>query len=142
MNPLSPYQNVYAPEAYNGVPVLPANSEAPFDYIYDVSLTANQQLIDQTLSIDTDADFELRAVLITVPGGAFSVRWSDGQGYYTASSEILNSAFTALAPYPCFPSLVIAAGGRIGIDISDLSGGANDLQLAFRGVKVYTPQAR
>jgi hypothetical protein len=38
MNPLSPYQNVYAPEAYNGVPSLPDVAEAPFDYVYDLSL--------------------------------------------------------------------------------------------------------
>lgn len=141
MQPLSPYQNVFAPEALNGVPSLPDVAEAPFDYVYDVTLSANQQLLDQTVSVDTDSDFELRAVLVGVSSAPFSVRWSDGQGYYTSSGQIVSSAFQGLQPFPCFPSLIIPAGGRIGVDISDLSGGSNIVQLIFRGVKVYTPQA-
>lgn len=141
MQPLSPYQNVFAPEAYNGVPSLPDVAEAPFDYVYDVNLTGGQQLLDQTVSVDTDSDFELRAVLVSTSTDAFAVRWSDGQGYYTSSGQIVSSAFQGLQPFPCFPSLIIPAGGRIGVDITDLSGNPNTIQLLFRGVKVYTPQA-
>jgi hypothetical protein len=39
--------------------------------------------------------------------------------------------------WPMFPEIVIPAGGRIGIDIQDLSAAPNTVQLAFRGVKRY-----
>jgi hypothetical protein len=147
MNPgqsqsLSSYGNVYAPEVYNGIPPMPGVVEAPFDYIYDVVLTADQSLVDQTVSVDVDADFELRGVLIAVSSGSFSMRWNDGQGYYVQNQELLNNNFSSLTPYPSFPSLVIVAGGRIGVDITDLSSATNTVQVVFRGVKVYRPQGR
>lgn len=145
MNPgqsISSYSNVYAPEVYNGIPQAPDVVEAPFDYIYDVVLTANQSLVDQTVSVDVDSDFELRGVLLAVNTGTFSMRWSDGQGYYVQSQELLDGNFSALTPYPSFPSLVIVAGGRIGVDITDLSAAGNTIQIVFRGVKVYRPKSR
>lgn len=133
------YGNVYAPAAYNGITTLPGEVVAPFDYVYDVTLTALQSLEDQTVSIDTDADFELRGVLIPTSGGTFSIRWSDGQGYYVSNAEILSTNFSNLSPFPVFPSLVIPAGGRIGVDITDLSNASNPVQVVFRGVKVFRP---
>jgi hypothetical protein len=45
-------------------------------------------------------------------------------------------------PWPVSPGILFPGGGRIGIDINDLSAAPNTIQLTFRGVKRYRlPQA-
>ncbi len=110
-----------------------------FDYTYDVVLTGNQFLHDQVVSIFTEADFAWRALVVNVNTGVFAVRFTDGQGYYL-SSGLINSANltgTPADPWIVFPETVYPAGGRIGIDIQDLSGAGNTIQLLFRGVNRY-----
>lgn len=133
--------NPFAPPAYNGL-----NDASPerfvdvdFEYIYDVVLTASQILRDQTVSIVNDADFAWRAVNVNFHTGAFSVRFADSQGYYLSSGMILDANLQGdpSSPYPIFPEIVIPAGGRIGIDIADLSAAPNTIQIGFRGVKRF-----
>ena len=71
--------NPYAPPAYNGF-----NDSAPlgfvdvdFTYAYDVTLTANQFLRDQSISTTNDADFSWRALVIAYSTGAFNVRFAE-----------------------------------------------------------------
>jgi len=134
--------NPYAPPAYNGLSGEYPNGFMDVDhsYIYQVVLAANQMLRDQQQPIDTDSDFVLRAVQLTANTGVFAVRFSDSQGYYLSNGLLRSAIFlvgTVAVPYAVFPELVLPSGGRIGIDIQDLSGAPNTVELTFRGVKRY-----
>lgn len=134
--------NPLAPPAYNGL-----SGDYPygyvdvdFTYVYNVALTANQFLRDQVLPLSTDADFVWRALIASSSTGVYSVRFSDSQGYYLSNAMIPSANFlygTIPVPYPIFPEIVLPAGGRIGIDIQDLSGAPNNVEITFRGVKRY-----
>jgi len=134
--------NPYAPPAYNGLSGEYPNGFVDVDhsYIYQVVLAANQMLRDQQQPIDTDSDFVLRAVQLTANTGVFAVRFSDSQGYYLSNGLLRSAIFlvgTVAVPFAVFPELVLPSGGRIGIDIQDLSGAPNTVELTFRGVKRY-----
>ncbi len=134
--------NPFAPPAYNGLGGDYPNGylDLDFTYVYTVTMTANQMLRDQVLALQTDADFVWRAVIASNQTGAYSIRFSDSQGFYLSNGMIPYTNFlygTVPVPYPIFPELVLPAGGRIGIDIQDLSGGGNTVEIAFRGVKRY-----
>jgi hypothetical protein len=113
--------------------------DVDFTYPYDVVLTADQFLRDQTVSTTNDADFAWRAVVIAFSTGPFNVRFADSQGYYLSNGMIVSANLQgdAASPYPIFPEILIPAGGRIGIDIQDTSGNTNTIELLFRGVKRY-----
>lgn len=134
--------NPFAPPAYNGL-----SGDYPYgfvdvdhSYVYQVVLAANQMLRDQQQPIDTDADFVLRAIQLTSFTGVFAVRFSDSQGYYLSNGMLRSAIFlvgTVPVPFPLFPELVFPAGGRVGIDIEDLSAAPNTVEIVFRGVKRY-----
>lgn len=133
-------QNIYAPAVYNGIPDAspPGYVDVAFDYIYDIALTASQLLTDRK-TIDNDADFVLRAVVINASTGLFSVRFSDSNNYWLSSARILSTNILGdgASPYPIFPEILIPAGGFIGIEERDETAAPNTIQIAFRGCKRY-----
>lgn len=131
--------NDYAPPAYNGIgDVGPQFAHQAYDYVFDRDLTADQELQTQ-VDIERDADFCWRAVYVAVNTGAFAVRFSDSDWYWLASGRISNGNLQgdASSPFPVLPEIILPAGGRIGIDIQDLSGSPNTVQIVFRGAKRY-----
>jgi hypothetical protein len=133
--------NPWAPPMDNGL-----NNASPLNYVdvdftypYDVILTANQFLRDQSVSTTNDADFAWRALIVAVATGSFNVRFADSQGYYLSNGVIASANLQgdAASPYPIFPEIIIPAGGRIGIDIQDTSDAGNTIELLCRGVKRY-----
>ncbi len=135
--------NMFAPPSYNGIRQgqLPGGYiDIDFTYTYDVVLTALQNLPNQAVSISNDADFALRAVVLASNTGAFQFRLSDSQGYYL-SNGYLQSALLLVAgaplPFTVLPEIIFPAGGKIGIDLIDVSNGGNTIQMLFRGVKRY-----
>lgn len=133
--------NPIAPVVMNGI-----NDAAPsgyqdqsFTYVYNVILTASQNLPDQQVSIYTYADFLCCALIITVQSGAFSVRFTDGQGYYLSNTLInsFNLVGTPSDPFVFNPPVLYPRGGRIGIDLLELSAATNTIQLAFVGLNRY-----
>lgn len=140
-----PAPNIYTPQAYAGVVQGQQTTDVDFSYPYDVTLTANQFLRDQALAIQNDADFAWRAVILATYTGAFTFRFTDSSGYYLSNAQ-LNYANLLPGglplPWPIFPEIIIPAGGRIGIDIQDLSGSTNAIELVFRGAKRYTLPAQ
>lgn len=125
--------NPFASRALNGTQ---SAAEDFFVYTYDVILTANQALTDQ-VNIDGDADFGLRGVAVNVKTGVFKVRFNRSGIYFFSSSFIHsnNLESDAASPLPIIPEMVFAASSRIGIDITDLSGAGNTIQIAFIGAK-------
>jgi hypothetical protein len=135
-------RNPFATQTLNGL-----NNTSPsgyidvdFTYVYDVTLDADQFLQNQQVAIMTDSDFEWRAWMTGFATGQFAVRFTDSQGYQLSNSLLLNNSFSngiASSPSPVVPGLIFPAGGRIGIDIQDLSGDTNVIELWFRGVKRF-----
>jgi len=138
---MTPQINPLAPPSYNGLPDDSPEGyvDVDFSYVYDVVLTANQVLKDQAVSTMNDADFAMRAVVIAFNTGSFSARFSDSQGYYLSNGLIAsgNLIGDAASPLPIWPEILIPAGGRIGIDITETSGNPNTVEILFRGVKRY-----
>jgi hypothetical protein len=139
---MATFANPFAPAAYNGVvqrqeePYL----DVDFTYVYDVVLALNQLLVDQVVPIMNDSDFVWRALILSASTGAFRIRFSDAQGYYFSNGYLLSGNFlVGLIPVPWVinPEAQFPAGGRIGVDIQDLTGAQNTIQLLFRGVKRY-----
>ena len=132
-----PLQNVYAPPAYQGMrEVSPQFQISSFDYVYDITLTGNQVLADQK-SIDPDADFIWEAVILAANTSTFTVRFADSRLYYLSDQAVQSAALVSNNPYPVMPPLVIPAGGRISMDLTETSGFSNTIQLIFRGAKRY-----
>jgi len=133
--------NPFAPPSYNGLlPDAPEGYvDVDFSYVYDVVLSASQVLTDQAVATMNDADFAIRAVFIGVSTGSFNARFSDSQGYYLSNGLIASANLLgdASSPFPIWPEIIIPAGGRIGIDITDTSGAPNTVEIIFRGVKRY-----
>lgn len=109
-----------------------------FDYTFDVTLTANQNLPDQSLIIGGDADFIIRAIVGTQTG-AYKIRFRDNQGFYLSPGMVNNSNImgTAQLPVPIWPELQIPRNGKLGIDLLDTSGAGNTIEIVFKGVKRY-----
>lgn len=135
--------NLYAPPAINGLRQESGRDTylaKAFDYVYDVTLTANQSLRDQIVAIQQDADFALQAILLASYTGSFQIRLSDSQGTYLSNGYLYSANFLSggvPAPFAVMPEQMFPAGGRIGIDITDVSGSSNTVQILFRGEKRY-----
>jgi hypothetical protein len=133
--------NPFAPPCYNGLnPCAPEGYiDVDFSYVFDVTLTALQVLLNQVTPTTNDADFVWRAMIIAFSTGAFNVRFYDSQGYALSNGLVTSANIVgdASSPYPLWPELIIPAGGKIGIDLQDISGNTNVIEIVFRGVKRY-----
>lgn len=134
--------NVFAGPAANGLSggAPPGYVDIDFTYPYDVVLTALQVLSDQNVSIHNDSDFVWRAIVLATFTGTFKIRFSDSQGYYLSQNYVNSANFLVggqATHYPIFPEIVFPAGGKVGIDITDLSNATNTIQLLLRGCKRY-----
>ena len=135
--------NPIAPPAVQGIDNSSPEGfiDIPFNYIYNVVLTASQVLNNEVVSIFTEADFAWRGLIFSATG-LFSVQFQDGQGYYVSAGQIFstNMPNTPGNPWPVFPEILYPAGGRIYLNITDLSAATNTIQLLFVGVNRYRVQ--
>lgn len=111
--------------------------EEPAALTFDVTLTANQNLPSQALNLDSDGDFVLKA-LCGSQTGAYSVRFRLPNGRYFPSTYTRNGNIigTAQFPVPVEPHAVFPAGSQIILDLIDLSGSSNTIQIVFYGAKL------
>lgn len=134
--------NPYAPPAYNGIgqggSAPPGFLDISFFYVFNVTLTANQ-LLNTQRGVENDADFAWRATVANSQTGAYSVQFSDSQGFFLSNDLIRLANFQGdvASPQPVEPEIVIPAGGTIGILIRDDTGAPNTIQIVFEGVKRY-----
>jgi hypothetical protein len=139
--------NQYAPSFFQGVEVAPSMElgydPRPFVYIYNPpngQLTSLQELENDSVQIDVDSDFRLFSWYIPLFTGEFEVQLADSTGYYLFSgfmnsggisqSQAVSTVFSPAHPFP--------AGGKILLNINDLSGSTNPLQIAFVGEKLFS----
>jgi hypothetical protein len=136
--------NQFAPDYFQGLALDPnASSEPkPFLYVYNPpnnTLAANQEIVGDTVSIQTDADFYVFGWYISQYTGAFQIQLADSTGYQLQSGYINSGALSQSSNDPTVfsPAHLFPAGSKILIDIEDLSGNPNPLQIVFVGVKMY-----
>ncbi len=133
-------RNPIAPPAVQGIDNSSPEGfvDVPFNYTYTNTLTALQALNNEVVSIFTEADFAWRGLIISATG-LFSVQFQDGQGYYLSAGQMFstNMPNTPGDPWPVFPEVLYPAGGRIFLNITDLSNSSNTIQLLFVGVNRY-----
>ena len=140
--------NPYATSVLSGlVPEFPVGYiDVAFDYVFDVVLAGNQVVRNAVVAIDTDSDFVLRAAVLSQATGAFSIRFNDSQCYYFSDGFLLSANFlsgTVPFPFPFWPETLFPAGSRIGIEINELTGAQNTIQMLLRGAKRFRlPAAR
>ena len=142
--------NQFAPTYFQGVNPAPSDltgyKPRPYTYIYNPpnnQLTASQQLNNQVVAIDVDSDFLLFAWYISLFTGAFQIQLADSTGYYLSSGFINSGAISQSSSDPTVfsPSHPFPAGGKIVINIQDLSVATNPLQIAFVGEKLFRVSA-
>ena len=137
---MEPTQNVFPGSDNQSAPELAnyARTEGGF-YVYQVTLSASQALTDQTVIIDADSDFLILGLAGTQTGN-YRVNFKSGNGRYIAQSQIRNANLvgTGQFPVPLPKPLYVPSRGRIGIDITDLSGGSNVIELVFIGIRLYS----
>lgn len=142
--------NPMAPAAFNGLSSIGYDQnnrsyqDKHFDKLFQVTLTANQTLVNQSVLLDKDADFFWEAVSVSGPAGAppFGVRFTDSTGYQLSDGLIGNFAFASSVglgvPYVLMPSLFMPAGSAILLDLQDLSGATNGpIVFVFMGRKRF-----
>jgi hypothetical protein len=133
--------NVQAPLVINGLNYTNQDGfhDTPYTYVYDVTLSANEARQNQVIPVFPDAAFAMRALVVSVNTGTFSVRFYDGQGYYLSSNQIHSANLIAAPsdPWVFFPEVLYPASGRIQLDITDLSGASNTIQICLQGVNRY-----
>src|SRR5579863_4748421 len=138
LNILSPL----APPVYGGL--MTPDGAVDFTYPYEVTLNPGALAAGQTLSdkiaTNTDADFRMTAQIINVYTSIqFGFRLNVNGVYYLSDAYILagNLASDPSAPPPVMGRFIIPRGATLGIDLIELSGAANSIQLLFRGMKLY-----
>jgi len=133
--------NPMAAPALAGLPpnVPDGFTDVDFTYPYDVSLAGGQALTNEQRSIDTDSEFWWRDTILLKATGAFTYKFSDSSGYVMSSGQIHSANLSAnpSSPAPVFPEHPLPPGGALNIEITDISGNTNDIQIAFKGVKRY-----
>lgn len=132
--------NPYAPPGVQGIGNAAPDGyfDLAFQYVYDIDLTANQLKTGEQVSIFPEADF-LWCGLYFSNDGLFSVQFQDGEGYYISSGLVYstNMPNTPGDPWVFFPPVAYPAGGKIYLNIQDLSADDNTGQLVFIGMNRY-----
>lgn len=107
-------------------------------YPYDITLSANQGLLDQTVIIDGDSDFLILGVTSTQTG-IFQFNFRSGQGRAIAQQQLRNANLAGTGQFPvALPKpMIVPKAGRIGVDITELTGAPNTVQLVFIGIRLY-----
>jgi len=141
MNPQSSQypNNPYSPRAFGGVAQPKQVEDRSFNYLYPIKLTALEALED-TVAIDTDADFLLEAWYISKADGTFTIQLTDSTGYQLQNGQIQSSGLSQSQADPTVfsPSHPFPAGGKIKINITDTSGlNSNTGQIVFIGTKRF-----
>jgi hypothetical protein len=135
--------NPLAPPAVAGIPETgPAESDMPFSYVYDVTLSGGEQLLAQQVPIDNDSDFVLRGIYYSWPtgtNGTFTLRLYDAQNFALSNGPLYNTNYSTdpSAPTVVGPELNYPAGNKLQLDITDVSGFGNTIEIVFIGVKRY-----
>jgi len=108
---------------------------------FDLVLTALQAKTDLSQYFGRDHDFLVTGLAGTQTGSyKLQLILPDFRQLSTAQVNNSNLIGTAQFPVPIWPAIRVPAGGKIGINITDLSNAGNTIQIVFLGVRLYRTQ--
>jgi hypothetical protein len=141
MNPAQYPLNHFAPSYFQGANIDPSivYDPKPYTYLYNVTMTAFQAILGDSVSIEVDADFLLLGWYISAFTGVFEIQLLDSSGYQLFSGYLNSAAISQASSDPTVfsPAHPFPAGGRIQVNIGDASGAGNTVQIAFVGMKLF-----
>lgn len=115
-----------------------------FKYAMPPTQVAGNAVLNTAIVINADADFQA-IWLIANSTGAFNCIFSDGStGRQFMSTAVRNTNLfgTAQNPFPMLPPYVFKRQGSIILQLTDVSGAPNTIQVVFSGKKIFpTPQS-
>lgn len=115
--------------------------DIPFNYVYDRTLLAGERLESESVPIDNDSDFMLRAIQLGAGPSTFNFLVYDSQGYYLMDDPLPGNVLVTnfrYMPMPVIPDLPFPAGSSIGLRVNNLDVAQPiTIQLIFCGVKRY-----
>ncbi len=111
--------------------------EEPHAIPFDITLTGNQELLQQGVFIDSDGDFVLKGI-VGSQTGAYNLRFRLPSGRSWPNGYVRNTNLVGSAqfPVPVEPNVVFPAGSKVAIDIKDTSGSSNTIQILLIGSKL------
>lgn len=131
-------------------PIIGNYVDVAYMYTYEVTLTANQSLLNQQVPIIVTADFVWRGLVFPLfnqglsglPLQPFNVMFYNGNGRALSTDFMAAENLVAFPgnSFPYFPEVWYPAGGRIRVDIQDTSGVQNSIQLLFIGSSRYAAE--
>lgn len=110
----------------------------PYAIPYSVILTSGQEIRGAGAVADNDGDFHLTA-LAGVQTGAYEFRLRLPSGRYWPFEYTRNSLVIGTGAFPVAVGnpIIFPSGARIPLDIHDLSGSSNTIQILFIGFKYF-----
>ena len=134
---MSGFNNPYAPAVYNGMDT--PKGEQDFTYVYDGVVAGNASINDGVATM-TDAPFRWLGIVVNAYTSiSFAVRFSVNGLYYLSSTALQAATYAGdpSSPFPLLGNIIVPAGARITVDIQELSGAQNTIEILFRGVKLF-----
>lgn len=113
----------------------------PASYAYQVALTADQDLPDQSQLFDGDSWFYWTEIYGSATS-TYTIQFRLPSGRWMSSAKINNANQVGTAQFPVFldPLVKVRPNGRIGINIKDTSSAPNTVELIFGGYKIFAQQ--
>ena len=130
--------NPMAPPVYGGL--MTPDGDTMYDYPHDAVLVAGTTPDNGIVKTDTDADFHMCAIIVNqYTDIRFSILVNINGVYYMSESAVLagNLVSDPAAPMPVLGKFIIPRGANINVQLVNLSGAENTVQLLFRGMKKY-----
>lgn len=125
------------PQASSAADNQPTYVEEPAMYVFTETLNNGQHLGQVAVNIDRDSDFLLTGINGS-SDGAYTLNFRLPSGRLIANAEILNTDLigTANQPTAIGPPPIYRAGS-VGpqLDLSNLSGGNNVVNIIFSGIR-------
>lgn len=118
-------------------PPQPVYVEEPAQYIFNLTLAANATPTNIPVNIDRDSDFLLTGINGSSTG-LYSLNFRLPSGRLICNQQILNTNFigTANQPTAIGPPPIYRAGSTgPQLDLTDLTGSSNTLQIVFSGIR-------
>ena len=122
----------------------PGFVDKPFTLQYSFTLNLAQQLQNQIIALDTDADFYLRGMYCytATPYTSFTFTFDGPAGYFFQTGQIPSFVVSrhSGSPFPVLPEVWYPAGGQIKISVTNTNtafAGPNSYTLFFVGVKRF-----
>lgn len=113
----------------------------PASYAYQVTLTADQDLPDQSQLFDGDSWFYWTEIYGSATS-TYKIQFRLPSGRWMSSAKINHANQVGTAQFPVFldPLVKVRPNGRIGINIEDTSSAENTVELIFGGYKIFAQQ--